>query len=72
MDESDRQDVKPFIGKFNITHPVVLGTRQVVRDCGGITGIPTTFIVDRKGNVVSGHVGYFPKDLFETEIEKVL
>lgn len=72
LDEGGWRAVKPFIGRFNITYPVVLGTRYVVRDYGGITGIPTTFIVDRKGNVVSGHVGYFPKDLFETEIEKVL
>lgn len=72
LDERGWDDVNPFVAKFRLSYPVVLGNRYVVRNYGGVTGIPTTFIVDRKGDVVSGHIGYFPQDLFEAEIKKVL
>ncbi len=35
-------------------------------------GIPYTFIVDRKGNVVEHFVGYRPKEVFEEIIKKLL
>lgn len=72
LDQDGWEAVAPFVNKFKIAYPVVLGNRDVVVNYGGIRAIPTTFIVDRKGNVVSGHVGYFAKDEFEVEIEKFL
>jgi len=39
---------------------------------GAINGIPTTIIVDKKGNIVFKHVGYGDKASFEAEINKYL
>ena len=39
---------------------------------GAINGIPTTLIVDKKGNIVFKHVGYGDKASFEAEINKYL
>jgi len=64
--------VNKFIIETNINYPVVMGNSKVVQDYGGITGIPTTFIIDRKGNIVQRFIGYRPKDVFENEIKKLL
>lgn len=39
---------------------------------GAIEGIPTTVIVDRKGNIVFSHVGYAPKETFEEVVVPLL
>lgn len=72
LDEDGWDSINPFVKKFNIVYPVVLGDREVVLNYGGIRSIPTTFVVDRKGYVVSGHIGYFPKERFTSMIEKFL
>jgi len=64
--------VKKFVLENNINYPVVMGNSKVVQDYGGITGIPTTFIIDRKGNIVQKFIGYRPKEVFENEIKKLL
>ncbi|MBI4535798.1 MAG: TlpA family protein disulfide reductase, partial [Ignavibacteriae bacterium] len=72
LDSKGWDVVRPFIGRFNISYPVVLGNAEVVYQYGGITSIPTTFIVDREGYVRTGHLGYYPRDDFEDEIKKLL
>lgn len=72
LDEDGWEVITPFVKKFKIVYPVVLGDRDVVVNYGGITAIPTTFVVDRRGYVVSGRAGYFPKEQFAKEIEKFL
>jgi len=64
--------VKPFVEKFKITYPVVLGGRKVSDDYGGITAIPATFIVDRDGNLVAKHLGTLSKSKFEKIVRELL
>ncbi len=64
--------VKPFIEKYNISYPVVIGDSQVVKDYGGIQAIPTTFIVDAKGNIIQRHVGLLSKSQLERIIKDLL
>ena len=72
LDEDGWAKVKPFTDKNKITYPVVLGTPEVVQAYGGIEGIPTSFIIDKKGNVVDRQVGLMTKDVLEKKISKVL
>jgi peroxiredoxin len=72
LDETGWDVVMPFLEKYKITYPVVVGDRKVVSDYGGIDAIPTTFIVNRDGNVVSGHQGLLPKVQLERILREVL
>lgn len=64
--------VKPFVEKMNINYPVVVGDPQVVSDYGNFQGIPTTFVVDRKGNIVVEHTGAVSKAYLEQMIKPFL
>jgi len=68
LDQDGASAVKPFMEKMGINYPIVLGDETVVSAFGGIEGIPTTFIIDRDGNIVGKHVGYTPKTEFEADI----
>ena len=52
--------------------PVVYFDDKVVRDYGGISAIPTSFVVDQSGNIVDQHVGLVSKDVFVNKIKSLL
>lgn len=66
------KDLKPFIEKYKINYPVVLGDEKVVKDYGGISAIPTSFIIDQKGNIVDTHIGLVPKTVYADQIKSLL
>ncbi len=64
--------VKPFAKEVGINYTLVLGNREVAQKYGGIRYIPTTFIIDKQGNITKKHIGYTSKETFEEEIKKLL
>ncbi len=72
LDQYGWRAVKPFIQSYRITYPIVLGNQQVANLYGGIRTIPTTFIIDRNGNVVDRVVGYRPLSYFEQKVKQLL
>jgi len=72
VDEGGVAVVKPFVQKNKMNYPVVLGADKITGDYGGIEGIPTTFIIDRRGKIVAKHVGLTEKADFEKEIMALL
>ena len=49
-----------------------MGNEQIVSDYGGIEAIPTTFIIDRQGSVITIHKGFTDNANFEAEIRSLL
>ncbi len=72
LDQKGWDVVKPFVEKAKITYPVVVGDGELADAYGGIEAIPTTFIVDKKGNIVTRHLGYMSKTDFEKMISSLL
>jgi thiol-disulfide isomerase/thioredoxin len=72
LDEQGPAVVKPFMQQFQINYPIVMGDEKTAQDFGGVTAIPTTFIIDKAGNIVKKHVGFAPKENFEKEITPLL
>ncbi len=72
LDTGSKRDVIPFMQKFKMNYPVLFATSEVVSDYGNIQSIPTTFIIDRKGNIVNRFIGFRKKSVFKAEIERLL
>jgi peroxiredoxin len=72
LDRDGWSVVKPYIAKANINYPVVVGDGALAESYGGIEAIPTTFIVDRKGNIIKRHVGYMSKEDFDKMVSAAL
>jgi thiol-disulfide isomerase/thioredoxin len=72
LDEQGPAVVKPFMEQFRVNYPIVMGNEKILQDFGGVTAIPTTFIIDKAGNIVKKHVGFAPKENFEKEITPLL
>jgi peroxiredoxin len=72
LDTQTQSDVIPFIKKFGINYPIAYGNAEVVQAYGNIQAIPTSFIVDQKGNIVDTHVGLVDKSVYLNKIEQLL
>ena len=66
------QNIASFEVQEGINYPVALGNNDVADLYGGVDGIPTTFIIDRQGNIRRKFVGYTDKGTFENEIKRLL
>jgi len=72
LDNGGWDDVKPWLQKNPINYPIVIGDQSLTDAYGGVEGIPTTFIVDRKGNIQSKHVGGLREEEFEKLVKTAL
>ena len=68
LDKQGPSVVKPFMRELGMKYRVVMGDEKIVSDYGGIEAIPTTFIIDRQGKVVTVHQGFTDNATFEAEI----
>jgi peroxiredoxin len=72
LDEKGPSVVTPFITKLGMNYPVVMGTQEVSEKYGDIQAIPTTFVIDRQGNIVAADEGLTGEATFESEIKPLL
>ena len=72
VDQSGWDAVKPFMERYKINYPVLMYNYQVIMDYGGIQGIPTTFFINRNGEIVEKIVGMRPNSYFEERVKKLL
>jgi peroxiredoxin len=72
LDEQGWSVVKPFVDKNKIPYPIVLPDEHLSSDYGEISAIPTTFIIDKNGNVVGKRVGMMEKSDLEKAIKSAL
>jgi len=72
LDAGGANDVKPFVEKMNVNYTMLIGNRDVTKEYGGIRGIPTTFVIDKAGQIRQKYVGYREKAVFENDIKTLL
>ena len=64
--------VKKFAVRAGINYPIVMASREIIQEYGGVPALPTSFVVNREGKVVQKHVGLYPTFVYETEARALL
>ncbi len=72
MDRGGPTVVQPFAEKFGINYPLVMGDNDTVAAFGGFNAIPTTFLIDREGNIRDVKTGSEETASYEKKILNVL
>ncbi len=72
VDEGGPKVVARLVEQEKINYPVLMADRATARAFGGIAGIPTSFLVNRKGHVVKKYPGYVPHGLLARDVEEIL
>lgn len=71
-DPNARDAVAAFVKSEGINYDIVYGDGGVAQAYGGVRSIPTTFLINRDGEVVTSKVGLMPKEAWVKEIEALL
>jgi peroxiredoxin len=72
MDTDTKSDVVPFIKQMGVNYHIAYADARVVQSYGGVESIPTSFVIDKNGNIVDNHIGLVPKSEFTTVLNKLL
>lgn len=64
--------VDKFAQKMEINYPVLLSEAKTPETFGGIVGIPTSFLVNREGNVVKRYDGYVDHQTLVNDLKAIL
>ena len=76
LDANPDEVLPDFVKQMNMNFTIIQGAVDVVQglamDYGGVRGIPASFLLDRKGNVVSNHVGVYPAQQLDSDIANLL
>lgn len=69
---SDLTQIRFLVKQLNLDYPVLMGDENVSKAYGNIEVVPTTFIIDKQGNVVHKILGTRKKEEFVRMIQALL
>lgn len=72
IDEQGMSVVEPFIEKYKVNYPMVIDDGTIMDKYGPTMGIPTTYIIDKKGNLRYFAVGAVTIKELEPRVKTLL
>jgi thiol-disulfide isomerase/thioredoxin len=72
VDDDDESTIKQVVAESHINYPVAMSSPEVRIQYGGISALPTSFVLDVQGRVVQKHEGSRDPELYEAEIRALL
>lgn len=70
--DQEPDTVRAFYKENKLNYPVIMATAEILESYGGITAIPTSFLINKNGDAVSKIVGYRSMDQYEDLIKQNL
>ena len=67
-DDDGPQKVQQFAQRYGMNYPIVMATRELIDNYGGVPALPTSFVIDPQGRVMVKHTGLYEYEVYEREI----
>ena len=72
MDQDGLEVLGPFVSELMIPYRILLGDERAIRAFGGVTTIPTLFIINREGRLVKKMLGFHSFGELEDQVKRYL
>lgn len=69
MERAPRKRLLRFVDDYMINYPIVPNAKEY-KEIGEVPGLPTTYLIDPKGEVVASQVGMVTAEMLESFINK--
>lgn len=69
---SDPVQIRFLVKQIGLNYPVLIGNDKVSKDYGNVEVVPTTFIIDKQGNIAHKILGTRKKEEFVKMIQALL
>jgi thiol-disulfide isomerase/thioredoxin len=67
-DEDGPQKVQQFVQRYGMNYPIVMATKELIENYGGVPALPTSFLIDPEGRIVQKHTGLYEYDVYDREV----
>lgn len=67
-DDDTPQKVQQFAQQHGMNYPIVMATKELIDNYGGVPALPTSFLIDPQGRVVQRHTGLYEFEVYEREV----
>jgi thiol-disulfide isomerase/thioredoxin len=68
LDEGPADTFESFASALRMNYPIAIVSEDVAHAFGEMIGLPTTYLIDRTGRVVSRHTGLISPESLEREV----
>jgi cytochrome c biogenesis protein CcmG/thiol:disulfide interchange protein DsbE len=72
MDDASKQDIAKFAKDMGVNYPILIGKEAVGDSYGGVQFLPSSFFIDRDGNIVDHVFGLKSRSEIEDDIKSAL
>jgi thiol-disulfide isomerase/thioredoxin len=72
VDDGGPQNVKKFANQLGVKFTLAMANDEILDAYGPIRSIPTTFFINRKGDIVRRVVGYIDGETMEDYVKEIL
>jgi peroxiredoxin len=72
LDQEGFEVIRPFVDRYEIPYPMVLDDGALADEFGGVYAMPSSFIIDKEGQIVHRVVGEFPLEDLRAEMERLI
>jgi peroxiredoxin len=72
LDQGGPAGVQRFVERHGVNYPIVMGDAAVAEAFGGVQSIPTTFLIDRQGQIRDRKVGAMEREEYEPLVTSLL
>ncbi len=72
LDDEGAAKVGPFASRNRINYTMLVNGNDAAIAYGGVEGIPTTFLLDRRGRIVERRAGVAPREHWRQAITSLL
>ena len=72
VDDGSPDDVREFAKAFHMNYPVVMWSRELISEYGGVPALPTTFLINKDARIVQKHEGLYPPEVYDTEVRALM
>jgi peroxiredoxin len=72
VDEGGAERISGFVQSNGLGYPILIADTDIKSAYGGIGKLPSTFVIDQKGNIVKEYLGYRGGHLIDLDVKKLL
>ncbi len=72
VDDGGPQNVRKFAAKLGVKFTLAMANDEILDAYGPIRSIPTTFFINRKGDIIRRVVGYIDGETMEDYVKEIL
>ena len=71
LDQTHPELVKAYAEQHHLTYPLYLADYNLIKDFGGLTAMPTTFVIDKNQNIIQTYVGVTETNVFNDYLKAI-